>query len=51
MSPKNYAVIPGRRQPIRAKRGPMVMNPESRGVYKFWIPGSPAQGRVRPGMT
>src|SRR4051812_35262959 len=31
MSPKIYAVIPGRRQRIRATRGPMVTNPESRG--------------------
>jgi hypothetical protein len=40
----------GASQTVRAKRGPVVTNPESRGVYHFWIPGSHAQ-RVRPGMT
>src|SRR4051812_35457445 len=28
-------------------RGPGIHNPQS----WLWIPGSPAQGRVRPGMT
>jgi hypothetical protein len=37
-----YAVIPGRVQRVRAKRGPLTgsdANPESRS-YNLWIPGS-----------
>jgi hypothetical protein len=37
-------VIPGRRQPDRAKRGPMATNPESSDLV--WIPGSLARARA-----
>jgi len=43
---RRHAVIPGRRQRIRAKRGPMVTNPESRGVQNVWIPGLRARARI-----
>jgi hypothetical protein len=33
-------VIPGRRQRVRAKRGPLRTNPESSGALRLWIPGS-----------
>jgi hypothetical protein len=37
-----FIVIPGRRE---------AATPESSHVYNFWIPGSLAQVRERPGMT
>jgi hypothetical protein len=49
-------VIPGRRQRVRAKRGPTATNPESSSAYDFWIPGlrlrsAIADRKAHPGMT
>jgi hypothetical protein len=41
---EHASVIPGRRQRVRAKRGPMSTNPESSDL--IWIPGSLARARA-----